>query len=188
LEASEENRILVIIAAPWLPAHADQRGGARNQGLASITGDDMKRHMLISVLLAILLLIPANARADGLANIGHYTSGDGSSFDIATFSQGGETVGLLGISHKVSITFHKDEWQSIVAIWRKAHGTQSSSFQFIGTYKETGTTYSSLLTVAAGPGVQFTINDKAGTFTYVLPRSDYAGFAANVATVAASLK
>jgi hypothetical protein len=148
----------------------------------------MKRHMLISAILAILLLAPANARADGLAIIGHYTSGDGSSFDIATYSEKGDTVGILGIGHKVSIAFDKDEWKSMIAIWRKANRTQSNSFQFIGTYKETGTTYKSLLTVAAGPGVQFTINDKAGTFIYVLPRSDYAGFDANVATVAASVK
>jgi hypothetical protein len=148
----------------------------------------MKRHMLISAILAILLLNPANARADGLTNIGHYTSGDGTFFDISTYSEKGEMVGILTIARKVSITFRKDEWQSIVAMWRKADRTQWNSFQFIGTYKETGTTYASLLTVAAGPGVQFTINDKAGTFTYVLPRSDYAGFDANVATVAASLK
>jgi hypothetical protein len=65
--------------------------------------------------------------------------------------------------------------------------TQSNSFQFIGTYKETGTTYNSLLMMAAGPGVQFVINDESGTLLFVLSPGDYAKFDTDVAKVTATL-
>jgi hypothetical protein len=71
---------------------------------------------------------------------------------------------------------------------------QSDSFRIIDSYKETGTTYHSLLTVAAGPGVQFTINDpeetskgKQGTYSFILSASDYARFDADIAKVTAYL-
>jgi hypothetical protein len=147
----------------------------------------MKRRVIVAALLAVLILLPAKVRADGINIVGHYANADGTSLDIATFSEKGETVGILGIAHKVSITFSPNEWPSFVAIWKKAEGIQSNSFQFVGTYKETGTTYNSLLTAAAGPGVQLTINDQPGTYVFVLPPGDYAKFDADVATVAAIL-
>jgi hypothetical protein len=143
-------------------------------------------HGLRSAILASLLLPPASIRADGLDFIGHYTSGDNIFLDIATYTKDGQTVGILGISRTVSITFRKREWNSFIDLWRKAGMTRSDSFQFIGTYKEIDTTYNSLLTMAAGPGVQFTINDKAGTLSFVLSPNDYARFDADVAKVTAS--
>ncbi len=147
----------------------------------------MKRHILISALLAVSLLISAHARADGLTTVGHYNGADGSFFEIATYLEDGETVGVMGISHKVSVAFSKTEWHSFVELWRRAESVQSNSFQFVGTYKETNTTYNSLLTVAAGPGVQFTINDQPGTLVFVLSPGDYASFDAAVGTVSATL-
>lgn len=152
-----------------------------NQG-----GPSMKRRFVLAALLAALLLLPGPARA-ALTLIGHYTAGD-NSFDIGTFQRDADKGALLGISHKVSITFGPGQWASFVALWRKAKNTQSSSFQLIGSYKETGTDYLSLLTVAAGPGVQFSINDKGGTFTFVMAPGDFARFDADVDRVAAFLK
>ncbi len=152
----------------------------------------MKRRIFLSVLLAALILLSANAWA-AITIVGHFTGGGGTTFDIGTFTNDKDTErgGLLGISHKVSITFggmnDRNEWNSFVALWRKAQQTRAASFQFIGTFKETGTDYNSLLTVAAGPGVQFTINDKPGTFIFVLSPSDYASFDAAVAKVSAYL-
>ncbi len=151
----------------------------------------MKRHVLISVLVAGLLLLPVTARA-ALTIIGHYDYGGGTVFDVAYNAENGGKVSLLGmkgninnVRSAVSITFSKNEWNSFVALWRKAMGTQSSSFQFVGTYKETNTKYNSLLTVAAGPGVQFTINDQPGTLVFVLRPADFARFDADVAKVTA---
>ncbi len=146
----------------------------------------MKRRFVVAALLAALLLPPVQARAD-LTIVGHYTAGD-NSFDIGTFRRDNEKGALLGIAHKVSITFGPGEWASFVALWRKAENTQSGSFQFVGSYKETNTDYLSLLTVSAGPGVQFTINDKGGTFSFVLAPGDFARFDADVGSVAAFLK
>jgi hypothetical protein len=147
----------------------------------------MKRRVIVAALLAVLLLLPGKVRADGLNVVGHYANADGTFLDIATFSEKGETVGILGIAHKVSITFSNNEWPSFVAIWRKAQATRSDSFQFVGTFKETGTTYNSLLTAAAGPGVQLTINDQPGTYVFVLSPNDYARFDGDVAKVASIL-
>jgi len=148
----------------------------------------MNRRVFLSVLLAALILFSANARA-AITIVGHYTGGGDTTFDIGTFTNDKDTErgALLGISHKVSITFRADEWPAFVALWRKAEQTRSASFQFVGTYKETGTDYNSLLTVAAGPGVQFTINDKPGTFIFVLPLNELADFDAAVAKVSAYL-
>ena len=94
----------------------------------------------------------------------------------------------LGISHKVSIAFRKDEWNTFAAIWQKAKRSKSDSFQFIDSYKEAPSDgYRSLLTVAVGPGVQFTINDKAGTYVFVLPPKDFFRVDADIAKVATYL-
>lgn len=151
----------------------------------------MKRHWLAAVLVAGLLLLPLSARA-ALTIVGHYDYGGGTSFDVAYNAASGGKVSLIGmrgninnVRSAVSITFTKNEWNSFVALWRKAERTQSNSFQFVGTFKETHTTYNSLLTVAAGPGVQFTLNDQPGTLIFVLSRADFARFDADVAKVTA---
>lgn len=155
----------------------------------------MKPHILVSAVLALLLLLPATARADGLITVGRYTNGSDISLNISTYQEGGDKVGLLSMllpPHKGSMAFNKNTWPSFVALWHKAESTQSGSFQFIGSYKEIGTTYPSLLTVAAGPGVQFTINDPgnpteqnypAETYSFILSPNDFARFDADVAKV-----
>jgi hypothetical protein len=135
-----------------------------------------------------MFLLPAAARADGLTVVGHYVGSDGVSFlNISTFVEGDETVAVLNISQKVSITFGKQEWQSLDDLWLKAKQTNSTSFQFCGAFKETGTTYNSLLMMAAGPGALFVINDSGGTYVFVLNASDYAAFDADVNKVAQTL-
>lgn len=144
--------------------------------------DEMKPRVLLSAMLFVFLLLPGTARAE-LTIIGHYTGGD-TTFDISTFSKDGGKAVIVGMSRKVSIAFSKNDWNSFVAVWRKAEQSQSDSFQFIGSYKETGTTYRSLLMVAAGPGVLFTINDAKGTLSFILLPKDFAAFNANIATAA----
>jgi hypothetical protein len=159
------------------------RGGTNKKAI----GGTMKRSLFLPAVLVVLFLLPAAVRADGITVIGTYAGSDGATFSIDTYVQGSTTVGLINISKKVSITFDKAEWQSFVELWEKARVTQSNSFQFIGTYKETGTTYNSLLMMAAGPGVQFVINDESGTLLFVLSPGDYAKFDTDVAKVTATL-
>lgn len=147
----------------------------------------MKRYLLLSAILAGLLLLPGMARAQ-FAVVEHYTGGSDTTLDIGTFTQNGERVALIGLSHKASITFKKGrEWNSFIALWRKAKKTRSQSFQVIGSLKEIGPASPSLLKVAAGPGVQFTISDKPGTYSFVLLPSNFASFDAAIVKVTASL-
>ncbi len=147
----------------------------------------MKRYLLLSALLAGLFLLPGTARAQ-FAVIEHYAGASDTTLDIGTLTQNGEKVALLGLSHKASITFKKGhEWNAFVALWRKAKKTHSPSFQVIGSLKEIGPASPSLLTVAAGPGVQFTINDKPGAYSFVLLPSNFASFEAAIGKVTASL-
>lgn len=138
---------------------------------------------LLALIVAALLMLPAATWAQ-LNVVGHYDGG-GASLDIGTFTEKGQRVGIIGISHKVSITFQTSTIGTLKAIWRKAKKECGNSFHFVGSFKETGASYNSLLTVAAGPGIQFTINDKPGTYTVVLSQRDYARFDADLAKVAA---
>lgn len=141
----------------------------------------MNRLRLIGLVVAAALMFPVGAKAQ-LNVIGHYTGGN-TTLDIATFTKKDDRVGIMGISRKVSIAFAPGEFKHLVALWRKARKVRSDSFQFVGTYKETQTTYNSLLTVSAGPGIQFTVNDKPGTYTFTMSPSDYARFDADLARV-----
>jgi hypothetical protein len=170
-----------------LASSPDVKGSAFLRWNKKAIGATMKRSLFLPAILAVLFLLPAAVRADGITVVGTYAGSDGSTFSIDTFLETGTTVGLINISKKVSITFSKDEWQSFVDLWQKARGTQSNSFQFIGSYKETGTTYNSLLMMAAGPGVQFVINDQSGTLVFILSPEDYARFDSDVAKVGAAL-
>jgi hypothetical protein len=51
--------------------------------------------------------------------VGHYDGG-GASLEIGTFTEKGQRVGIMGISHKVSIIFQTSTIGALKAIWRKA--------------------------------------------------------------------
>lgn len=148
----------------------------------------MKRYALLSAILVWMFLLPVAARADGLTIVGQFVGSDNTmTLYIVTYAEGDKTIGLVSISKKVSVTFSKGEWQSFVDLWQKSRQTNSTSFQFTGSYKETETDYNSLLMMAAGPGVLFVINDAKGTYVFVLPPSQYAAFDATVDKVAQTL-
>jgi len=150
----------------------------------SFPGSVGKRYQICLVVLAVALL-PSAGQAQ-LAIQGKY-SGGGTELDVATFTgKDGGRVGLIGIAaaKRVSIAFgDKSEWDSLLALWRKAKATQSATWKFVGTFKETGTKEQTLLTVAAGPGVQFTITDPKGTFSHTIPQNSFAGFETNIRQV-----
>jgi len=141
----------------------------------------MKRILFAAALLLLLLHVPALAEGQ-LVYAGKFFGG-GNEFDIAQYTEGKEKVAVIGIAinnQKTSVAFAPHEWHSFAELWQRARSVQSATWQPIGTFKETGTDELALLTVAAGPGVQFTITGKKGPFTFVLSPGDYAQFDAVV--------
>ena len=133
--------------------------------------------MLLSVLA--LALMPAPGRAAGvLRYAGRFYAGGGE-LDLARYSDGKTKIGIVGINRnhdRLSVAFASDEWHSFVELWNKARRAPSATWQTTGTFKEAGTDDARSLSVATGPGVQFTIAGKKGSYTFVLSPRDYAAF------------
>ena len=146
-------------------------------------GAAMTRRIVMLLSVLILALMPASGWAGGtLRYAGRFYAG-GSEFDIARYADGEVKIGVIGINRgreRMSVAFASDEWHSFVGFWDKARHTKSATWQTIETSKETGTDDATLLTVAAGPGVQFTITGKKGSFAFVLSPRDYATFNSTV--------
>ena len=132
-------------------------------------------------LMALLVLLGSSpAQAAGQYDVVGKFFANGVEFNIATYTEGAAKVALVGIPGRISVTFDPGEWGDFVTLWQKA----STSWQFVGSFKETGTTDVDLLIVTAGPGVQFTIMDATnGTLSFVLRKSDFDAFDAKVRQV-----
>lgn len=139
----------------------------------------MTRRMAMLLSFLALALMPAPSWAAGvLRYAGRFYAGGGE-LDLVRYSDGKTKIGILGINRnreRLSVAFASDEWHSFVDLWNKARHTPSAAWQTIGTFKEAGTDDARLLSVATGPGVQFTIVGKKGSFTFVLSPRDYAAF------------
>lgn len=139
----------------------------------------MTRRRLVLLSMLALALIPAPTRAAGtLRYAGRFYAG-GSELDIARYSDGKAKIGIVGINRdreRLSVAFAPGEWHAFVALWDKAHRAPTATWQRIGTLEETDTDDATSLSVAAGPGVQFTIDGKKGSFAFVLSPRDYAAF------------
>jgi hypothetical protein len=150
---------------------------------------ELEKHMRkIGLFVALLLLAASPAWAAGKLDVVGKFSANGTEFDLAIYRENGETVALVGIAagQRTSVAFSPAEWHSFVELWRQARAARSESWQPVGTFKETGTTELALLTVTAGPAVQFNIDGVKGHFTFVLPKSDFAAFEAKVAEMTAA--
>jgi hypothetical protein len=150
----------------------------------------LEKHMRKIGLFVVLLLLAASpARAEGKLDMLGKFSSNGTEFDLAIYRESGETVALVGIAagQRTSVAFSSAEWHSFVELWRKARAMSGKTWQPVGTFKETDTTELALLTVTAGPGVQFNIDGDKGHFTFVLPKSDFAAFDAKVQEMTAAV-
>src|SRR5690348_6659579 len=137
--------------------------------------------MLFSVLA--LALMPVSASAAGMLRYAGRFYAGGGGLDVARYSDGKTKIGIVGINHdreRISVAFASGEWHSFVGLWDKARRAPSATSQTIGTFTESGSEDARLLSVAAGPGVQFTIAGKKGSFTFILSPRDYAAFDATV--------
>jgi hypothetical protein len=110
-------------------------------------------------------------------------------FDIALYTEDHQLVAVIGIAttQRSSVAFAPNEWHSFAELWQKARRMQTATWQLVGTFKETDTTELALLTVMAGPGVQFNITGEKGNFSFVLPKSDFTNFDAKVRQMTTSL-
>ncbi len=136
--------------------------------------------MLLRVAPALLFLFSSLAvHAEGKLDIlGKFLVSDGE-LDIATYTDGAQKVGLLGLKKdqtRVSVAFAPDEWESLQKLWQKGSEMQAGSWQFVGSFKESGSKVETLLVVAAGPGVQFIVIDPDKTVTIVLTKADFDKF------------
>src|SRR5579883_828489 len=98
--------------------------------------------------LALLVFVTLSAHAEGKLDIvGKFMSG-GTEVDLATYTDGTQKVGLLGLKKdqvRMSVAFGPDEWNSLIRLWDKGTTMQSENWQFVGSYKETDTKLSTLL-------------------------------------------
>jgi hypothetical protein len=86
-----------------------------------------------------------------------------------------------------SVAFSASEWPTFVALWNKARKSQAPTWHLVGSFTETGTTEAALLTVSAGPGVQFSMTGAKGVATFILPASQFAAFDEKVKAVTADI-
>lgn len=139
----------------------------------------------ILAALALLLLLQSPASAAGQLVVLDRFSGGGNEFDFDQYTEiGGKdriAVVAIEIGHsRSSVAFDAKEWHSFAELWQKAKNLHAATWQPVGDFKETGVTAAATLSVAAGPGVQFTITGGNGPFTFVLMPADYPRFDAAV--------
>jgi len=153
------------------------------------------RTILPAVAVLALLCAPAHAQVTGtapaqpsaatppaaapappkLTTIAKY-DGTGGQVLVGAFLDNEQRVGVLGVSsvRRASIALNKDEWASLLDLWQQARAVRSTTWQTVGTVKETGLKQPSVLTVMGGPSVQFSVADARGTFTVAVPKNDVA--------------
>jgi len=134
-----------------------------------------------SLLAASSLLVPVQASADGLEILSRFNAG-GEELEIAVYTEGDQTVGLVGIKgtdgKHVSITFDKKEMVTFMALVQKARAIQSDGWVEAGSFSETETSSPSHIVLYGGPSVQFALTDPSiGGYNFTLDKGDIAGFA-----------
>ena len=146
----------------------------------------MRKRVLLSLLILVLIL-PATAMLEGKLDVVGKFGETGDQLAVATYTDGSQKVALLAIwkDKRVSFAFDAKDWESFTSLYQKAAQTQSPSWQFIGTMKETETKDPTLLLVTAGAGVRFTEETAQGSFSIVLSPNDFERFDGNLRQVKA---
>lgn len=140
--------------------------------------------VLMAGLTALSLLVPVQAYSDGLEILSRFSNG-GEDMQVAVYTEGDETVGLVGIrggdGKHVSITFNKQEMTDFIALVQRAQAIQSDSWVEAGSFSETQTSSPSHIVVYGGTSVQFSLTDPSiGSYNFVLVKSDIPGFLAGL--------
>jgi hypothetical protein len=145
----------------------------------------VKKIILLAALTLLLTLSATGIGAGKLEYVATFGS-EGNQLNVATYTQDTNKVGLIGIAlaKKASYAASRSEWDNFIKLWDTASQTNSATTQFIGSIKETETTDPTLLLITAGTGVRITLETANGSFSYLLPKSDYAKFEAGLRQVA----
>lgn len=149
--------------------------------IAALTGIPGRRSFTAGLLMAALgLLLPLPAYADGLERLATFSNG-GEELAVAIYTEGDETVGLVGIKgtdgKRVSITFNKQEMLTFIALVQRAQAIDSDKWAEAGSFSETQTSSPSHIVVYGGPSMQFSLTDPSiGGYNFTLLSSDIAGF------------
>ncbi len=128
---------------------------------------------------------PAPPAPPKLITIAKY-DGTGGQVLVGAFLNNEQRVGVLGVSsvRRASVALAKDEWASFLDLWQQARALKATTWQTVGTVKETGLKQPSTLTVMGGPGVQLSIADARGSFTVAVPKNEMARLDASLHKVA----
>jgi hypothetical protein len=128
---------------------------------------------------------PAATAPPKLTTIAKY-DGTGGQVLVGAFLDNEQRVGVLGVAsvRRASVALAKDEWASFLDLWQQARAVKATTWQTVGTVKETGLKQPSTLTVMGGPGVQFSIADARGSFTVAVPKNEMARLDASLHKVA----
>ncbi len=148
---------------------------ARRRGWRGLTAG-----VLMAGVTALSLLLPLQAYSDGLEILSRFSNG-GEEMQVAVYTEGDETVGLVGIrgtdGKHVSITFNKPQMATFIALVQKAQAIQSDSWVEAGSFSETQTSSPSHIVVYGGTSVQFSLTDPSiGSYNFVLTKSDISAF------------
>jgi hypothetical protein len=151
----------------------------------------MKIHAAALALLGCSLLA-LDARADGLQHIDAFKASN-IEMQVMTYEKNGKKIGMLGIiaSHKVAITFYREEWLQLIEIFKKAAAAPASKDEWPrhGEITESAdATDRSHLVLRSGTGIAFSIESpKIPPATFILPRGELARFQATLDKVTESL-
>jgi hypothetical protein len=138
----------------------------------------MRRAWLLAVALVLAASAPVFAK-EGLEVLRTFENGD-QKIQVATFTQGSETVGLLGIraGNRVSFSSRRGMWRDILALLEQAARVQDTRWRFVGALTETDTTNPSHLVVYGGPALQIILMDPSvGARAFTFKEGDRAALA-----------
>jgi hypothetical protein len=137
-------------------------------------------------------LLALDARADGLEHIDAFKASN-IEMQVMTYEKNGKKIGMLGIiaSHKVAITFYREEWLQLIELFKKASAAAPTAGEWPrhGELRESSDASDpSKLTIRSGQGVAFTVEStKIPAATFILPRGEFARFQATLDKVTDSL-
>jgi hypothetical protein len=139
--------------------------------------------LLAAVLSVAPLLAGAPAQAAGNLVVVSAFTNSGEELDVATYTEGSQTVGLVGMKGandlRVSITFNKKELATFIALVQRAIEIRSDGWKQAGSFSETETKSPSHIIVYGGPSLQFSLSDPSvGSLDFTLNAGDISGFVA----------
>jgi hypothetical protein len=134
------------------------------------------RHALLTAA-AFVLVVSAWAK-DGLDIRRSFENG-GQKLQVATYTKGNETVGLLSIggAKRVSFCSRRQMWHDFIALWEQSAQVPPVRWRFVGALNESDTTNPSHLVLYAGPAAQLVLVDPSeGALVFTLLEGDRAAF------------